>query len=219
MKQTAERLVTVDMADPAKALKSPELAARMARDMDPEQVKNDLRAEFLKRSSFTRPDGTETLSGKRLIQTLRESRESLLAAGFTEEELKRIERVGSTLNMIDARSPKEVAQLLEDAPGTVLRLVAAIAGAKWGQRIAGAGMGSSLVLAQFGSRVMQDRLKSLLRDDADLLLRAAMTNKELFAALLVRPTSPVKEQVRAARIINAFLVPAALDEREDREQQ
>ena len=94
-----------------------------------------------------------------------------------------------------------------------MRLLAAVAGSRAGTRalklLGGTtGAGPSLILAQFGSRQMQKQLTRLTVDKADALIRGAIDDPELFAALLVAPTSTIDQQARAARTIQTWLVSA-----------
>jgi len=123
--------------------------------------------------------------------------------------------------MIQGRSPEAVKTLLEDNVGTVLRLMAAIAGSRAGTRalklFGAAGAGPSLILAQFGSKVMQKELSSLSVDSADAFIREAATNKKMFSALLTKPTDSIKRQAEAVKTIKAFLVQAPETEQQKQE--
>ncbi len=156
---------------------------------------------------------TGRLDGKKLLAQVESNREVLTAAGFTKAEIGRIERIAKQLQVTQSRSPQAATQLLEDNVGFVLNLAARLAGSKGGSRIlqafGGAGAGGSLILTQFGSKTMRNTLKNLSVDKADALLRASFDDKELFAALLTKPTDSLKRQAEAARTLNAFLLEPA----------
>ena len=106
---------------------------------------------------------------------------------------------------MDMKTPKQLDTLLTEGPSNILQLFATLVGAKSGQHMAGKGIGSSLVLAQYFSKRARNTLGKIFGDEAQRILTAAHKDPELYAALLTRPTSPVKEQDKAARVINAWL--------------
>lgn len=192
-----------------------EQAERLVRTMNPTELKaakGDFVAELTKRAT-KKFQGESRLKGQDLLNELAKGRKVLKAAGFNDGDLSRIERVGRQVQTIQQKSPAAVTELLTDNVGTVMRLLAAVAGSRAGTRalklLGGTtGAGPSLILAQFGSRQMQKQLTRLTVDKADALIRGAIDDPELFAALLVAPTSTIDQQARAARTIQTWLVSA-----------
>lgn len=212
--------------DVSKVLGKPEEAARLVRNMTPEQ-KQTAKADFneaISQKSTRLINGESRLDGKKYLDNINQNRETLEAAGFTAVEISNMQKVGRELRMIQARSPKAVETLLNDNVGSALRLVAAIAGSRAGTRLlrltggAAAGPGPNLIVAQFGSKTLRDRFKSLSVDRADQLLRAALSGETrevdgktvtLMEALLTKPTASLPKQTQAARTIDAFLLEPA----------
>lgn len=197
-------------------LGKPEQLQRAVRNMSPEQAqaaKADLN-DAISTKATLKVDGESRINGAKYVDEVTKNRESLEAAGFSKQEISNMQRIGRELRMVQARPPAAVTKLLEDNVSTVLRLLGAVAGSRAGThllRITGGatGAGPSLILAQFGSRRMQNALTSLSVDQADALIRRAMTDRELFEALLVKPTATLPTQARAARTIEAFLTEPA----------
>ena len=95
--------------------------------------------------------------------------------------------------------------ILTDRPARILEFAARWLGAQSGQRAA-QGMGSSLVMAQFGSQQMRQALERIVGDRAKQLIIDAQTDRTLYAALLTRSDDPVAKQNRAASRLNAWLI-------------
>lgn len=201
--------------------KDTQAAQRVVRSMTPEEqavAKADFTGEVVRRAEG-KVGGETRLKGARLLDELEQNRDVLKAAGFTDDDFAPIERIGRELKMIQGRSTKQVTELLEDNVGTVLRLLAAIGGTRAGTRAlrllggSGGGAGPSFVLAQFGSQEMRKALSKLNVDGGEALIQRAMVpddeGRELFAALLTKPTDPLKLQADHAQIINAWLARTA----------
>ncbi len=195
--------------DVAQTLGDPQAAQRLTRNMTPEQLQT-VRADY-NRALMDRATPTDgRLRGKKLREQIDQNEETLLAAGFEPDEIGQMRRVAQQLEMIQSRSPGAVQVLLEDDEGSIMRLLGAIAGSKSGSRLlkllgGAGGAGPSLIVSQYGSKLMQNTLTRLSVDKADEMIRAAMTDRELFAALMTRPTDNLKAQADAARTIQAWL--------------
>ena len=195
--------------DVAQTLGDPQAAQRLTRNMTPEQLQQ-ARADY-NRALMDRATPTDgRLRGKKLREQIDQNEETLIAAGFEPEDISQMRRVAQQLEMIQSRSPGAVQVLLEDDVGSIMRLLGAIAGSKSGSRLlkllgGAGGAGPSLIVSQYGSKLMQNTLTRLSVDRADEMIRAAMTDRELFAALMTRPTDNLKAQADAARTIQAWL--------------
>jgi hypothetical protein len=196
----------------------------MVRTMNPTELraaKGDFVRELENRATG-KIDRIDTLLGRSLLNEVDNNRAVLKAAGFNADDIGRIERVGRSLQVMQARSAAAGVELISDDVGTVMRLLASIAGSRAGTRIlkifgGATGAGPSLILAQFGSRVMRERLGALTKDKAEALIRAALRGertadgKDVFEALLVKPTDNIAKQADAARTIQAWLIGAGAE--------
>jgi hypothetical protein len=214
--------------DVAKFLGKPEEIKRITRNMTPEQkqtVKADLRIAISAKSTRV-VKGETRLDGKKLLDNLSKNRTTLLAAGVTESEIKGLETIAKELRMIQRASGATVQTLLTDNVSTIMRFVGALAGSESATRARRAlgltTQGPSLIIAGFGSRIMQNRLKALSVDQADALMRAAFTGEtrtidgkevNLLEALLLKPTASLKKQADAAQVLGAFLTEAVPDDK------
>ena len=93
----------------------------------------------------------------------------------------------------------------------MLQLVAQIAGAKAGQRIAGSGLGSSMVIAGKGSGIATRLLQKITTDKAQQLIIAAQSDPVLYKALLTKTTAKHKEIFDATQIIESWLIGAGVE--------
>tara|TARA_R100001143_G_C3360997_1_gene135669 strand:+ start:1959 stop:4226 length:2268 start_codon:yes stop_codon:yes gene_type:complete len=199
-------------------LGKPEEAKRLIRGMDAEQLQT-MRADMNAAITEQATTAASGLQGKKYLQQIDANEDTLIAMGFTGDEMKQMRDIGKRLQMIQSRSPGAVVKLLEDDVGDVMRLFGAIAGSKSGSRVLKAlggagGAGPSLIVSQYGSRFMQNTLTKLSVDKADALIRAATTDKDLYQALLTKPTDTLKKQADAARTIQAWLAQVTPDEEE-----
>lgn len=212
--ETGELGVLAEQGRPAADLLKPSAtdaqARRLIRNMAPEQrlaVRSDLNAELSLRASQR---GKTDVDGAKYLKEIDANEARLRASGFEDKDISNMRQIGRELKMIQSRNPAAVDALLTGDVNKAFRLVAAIAGSRAGTRalklLGGTGgAGPSLILAQFGSRTMQQSLTRLSIDKADEIIRAAMTDRELFAALMTKPTDTIKVQADAARTINAWL--------------
>ncbi len=214
--------------DVAKFLGKPEEIKKIVRNMTPEQlqtVKADLKTAISAKSTRV-IKGETKLDGKKLLDNLGKNRETLLAAGVTEKEIAGLETIAKELRLIQRASPATVEKLLTDNVSTVMRFIGALAGsesATRARRVLGlTTQGPSLIIAGFGSRIMQNRLKSMSVDQADSLMRAAFAGEkrvvdgkevDLLEALLLKPTAGLKKQADAAQVLGAFLTEAVPDDK------
>ncbi len=213
--------------DVAKFLGKPEEIKKIVRNMTPEQkqtVKADLRIALTEKSTRI-IKGETKLDGKKLLDNLNKNRESLLAAGITDKEIKGLETIAKELRLIQRLSPSAANQLLTDNVNTVIRLLGAMAGSESAtklRRVLGAtAQGPSLIIASFGSKIMQKRLTNMSVDQADRLIRQALSGEkrivdgkevDLLEVLLLKPTAGLKKQADAAQILGAFLIEVAPDD-------
>ena len=191
-------------------LGDPAAAARMVRGMG-EESRRSVKADFVQtlydraRTSSVTDEGVELVSGSRLHALLNENKATAKALGVTDLEFDRMNRIAQELRRMERAAPAAVDRLFEDGPANVMQLLAALVGAKSGQRVAGHGMGSSLVLAQFFSNKMRNALATVTADKATEIMVAAHRDPKLYAALLTGPTASARAQERASQVLNAWL--------------
>lgn len=201
----------------------PDLAAKMVKGQD-KATTSAVQNEFLDalwRKSLTNvasEDGEALVSGRRLLSALVNEKATAKALGISGERYTRMVNIAREIQAMEMKSPKALENLIEEGPTTIMQLFATLVGAKSGQRVAGHGMGSSLVLAGFFAKRARGVLGSVFGDKAQKILVAAHRDPELYAALLVKPTDTAKKQERAARVINAWLYPGAEFAAEDLEE-
>ena len=150
-------------------------------------------------------EGTPLMSGNRLRRVVNENRDVANALRFTDNEMARLNRTVELLRKAEVSPAGGDTPILTDRPARILEFAARWLGAQSGQRAA-QGMGSSLVMAQFGSQQMRQALERIVGDRAKQLIIDAQTDRTLYAALLTRSDDPVAKQNRAASRLNAWLI-------------
>lgn len=196
----------------------PDEARLMVRELSPEDRK-PLHAEFVRHlhdsNKTTRADGETFVDGAKLKAMLRDQSEVADALGLSKGDIHRLNRLADELVMMQKRPGDAVSQLFTDGPANLAQLGAALIGAKSGQRVAGRGLGSSLVIASFMSRQARDKLSRLTSDEAERLMRDAVTDQKLFAALLTGPGATPRKRRESARVVNAWVLANYPDEKEE----
>ena len=205
-------------SDLTKVLGKPRDAARVVRDMNPEQVQAT-KGDFAK-VMFDDPkvrvkvDEKAGISGKGLLEFLAREKETMIALGFTPDDLARVDVIARRIKMMETTSPGAVKDLLEDKPGRLIDLAARIVGSmglsKTVKNVLGSTGGAGIIVAQAGSSNMRQIVTSMTVDKASHLLRRAVSDKELFRAMLVSNTDPIIKQIQAGRRINAFFLSVGL---------
>ena len=200
----------------------PRRAALFVRGLD-DEGKRAVQADFINnlidrslagRATETTDAGVAFVSGKALMRDIRENRDVMRAIGMSEQDIGRTQRMAREISIIEQKPPAAVAQLFEDGPANVMQLAAALIGAKQGQAIAGRGMGSSLVLAQFMSNRARRVLASMTSDQAARLMKDAATDPELYRAMLTRSVSTPTARQQAA-YLESWLIASAVNNLED----
>ena len=175
---------------------NPTLASTVVRDAPPADAKA-LRGAFLEEmlSKATRMDprsGEMAISGMQLRELVRQEERVLRNLQMSDKDLTKLRRLSSELTMLERNPEVEVGALMEDPTSRVMDLVGALVGAKLGQRVAGEGLGSSLVLAGRGSKDVRSRLAKAISDRARQRYEAGLTNHDAYMQSLRGPTSAVR---------------------------
>ena len=151
-------------------------------------------------------EGIDIYSGAKFQRLIKDNEKTARAFQMTNEEIGRLRNIALRLRKAEATAGSQtVKKIVEDLPSVLLDIPARLLGAKSGQRLAGSGLGSGLVLAQAGSSRTVAALRNLTADKAEQLLVAAANDPKLYAALLTRTTAPPQQQEKAARILDLWL--------------
>jgi hypothetical protein len=159
--------------------------------------------------------GVALLSGEKLLRDVVENRDVMKNLGMEDADINRLQYMGEKMLAMSKKTPQAVANLFEDGPANLLQLAAALAGAKSGQKIAGQGMGSSLVLAQYMSNKARNNLARITSDEAGRLMRDAATDPELYRTLLTTSTVGRDVAKNRARYLEGWLLSSAFDTAKD----
>jgi hypothetical protein len=192
----------------AKLLNDPALIRRSVANMNEEDLINTQRDFFdtiLGKSMRTDEQGVESLSGINLKKALQNYEASAKAVRMDEGSMTRANDIADRLIMAQRKSPEALGELYEDAPADILQLVATLIGAKHGQKVAGRGMGSSMVLAGFFAKKARDLLGKLTSNQARIILANAQTDPELYNVLLTSATAEPAAQAASAQYLKAYL--------------
>jgi hypothetical protein len=206
-------------------LGDPRRAALFVRGLD-DEGKKAVQADFINvlvdRAKNRATDATDAgipfVSGAQLTRDLRENRAVLSRLGMSQTEINRAESIARQITVMERRSPAAVSRLFTDGPASIIELAATLAGAKSGQKIAGRGLGSSLVLAQYMSNRARGILAGLTSDQATKLMTDAVTDPKLYRAILTKSiVSPTKDR-QTAQYLESWLLASAYDKTKDEEQ-
>ena len=195
---------------------NPRRAEQLVRGLS-EPEKQAVKADFVDvlfnraLSSEATQSGIPLISGDRLLVDINDNIDGLKNLGFDSFDVLRLKKMADTIQTMGARTSEDVANLFEDGPASILQLAATLAGAKSGQRMAGQGLGSSLVLAQYMSNKARGTLARLTSDEAERLMRDAVTDPDLYRALLTTNTVEPREARQRAQYLEAWLLSAAFD--------
>ena len=206
-----------EMAILLRAEKPEAMAAALKRRMGTdERAIKGLKTSFVEtmfnEASKTGATGEIEVSGKSLAKLLNENLGVAKALGMNDAEINRMRVITRQLIQSQKGSGESIGAIIEDQPAEALALVAQIAGAKAGQRIAGGGLGSSMVLAGKGSGIATRMLQKLTTDKAQQLLIAAQSDPVLYKALLTKSTAKTKDIFDATRVIESWLIGSGVEE-------
>lgn len=165
--------------------------------------------------------GTRPVSGGALIERLTDTRtRAALGRVFSSEELSRMDRIARAFQGLEgARRATPLNAVMDDAPNTLLEMSMLVLAARHGAELGG-GSGASLQTAQMASARMQRLLQRLTNDRASQLLRDAITDRDLFTALLMKQQTPAARRRVENRLTEWMLGAGAISlsdlAREDR---
>ena len=200
----------------AEVLGDPQRATMFVRDMDfveRQAVHADFTDVLFKRatSAEATESGIALISGEKLLRDLTENQKVMENLGMSLDEIQRLRNMGDSIQTMGNKSPTAVAELFEDGPATIMQLIAALAGAKSGQRMAGTGLGSSMVMAQFMSNRARRFLAGITSDEAARLMKDAVTDPQLYQSLLTRPTASAAVIRERVQYLESWLLASAFN--------
>jgi len=203
----------------------PTRAQRIVRDMTPEQRKL-AQADFLKvLTDKAVASGTEMtdvgkvlIDGEAFLKNVYENRATLRALGVTPKEIQNLTRMAQQVIRMQKKSPEAVAKLFEDGPSSLMELGATLIGAKQGQNIAGAGLGSSLVLASYMTNRARRILSNLTSDQATKIMIDAATDPKLYRALLTKSVQKPASAKEQAKYLESYLYQSGFAAEQEGEQ-
>lgn len=167
-------------------------------------VKSAFSEEIIRLSAGDKIDtkGRPIPRGKKMKQLLSEYRQTMRAMDMSNEEIARLENIAESIRKAQLKpGTGEIGTGVLDEPLLApIDLLARFVGARAGGNL-GDDMGSRLVLAQFWSKQMRDRVAKFTTNRAEDLLIEATTDPELYRALLLGPTAAPELQRRAAQAI------------------
>jgi hypothetical protein len=195
----------------------PRRAALFVRGLD-DQGKKAVQADFINtlfgRAAGQSADATQSgiafVSGRQLTRDIQENRQVMKALGMSDDEIGRTFRMAREISVLEQKPPAAVDQLFEDGPANIMQLAAALVGAKQGQAIAGKGMGSSLVMAQYMSNRARRILANLTSNEAERLMKEAATDPVLYRAMLTKNVNGGNVR-RDAAYLESWLLASAMD--------
>lgn len=204
-------------------LGDPQRAELIARNLSEEELRlvhADFSETLFKRatSAEATDSGIALISGEKLLRDIIENRDVMKNLGMAEADINRLQYMGEKILSLGKKTPQAVTALFEDGPANLLQLAAALAGAKSGQKVAGKGMGSSLVLAQYMSNKARGTLARLTSDEAGQLMRDAVTDPDLYKAILTTSTVGRSTVRKRAQYLEAWLLSSAFDSANSVEQ-
>ena len=202
--------------DTAEVMGDPRRAALLVRGLD-EEGKKAVQADFihmmLGRAKDSATDvtdaGTALASGRRLVRDIAENKPVMRSLGMKGEDITRVENMAREISRMEQRAPAAVDRLFEDGPASLLQLASVLIGAKSGQRMAGRGIGSSLVLAQYMSNRARTVLSNLTSNQAEKLMEDAVTDPKLYKALLTKNVTDRRAGKEQAQYLESWLLAAA----------
>jgi hypothetical protein len=209
--------VILDAADPRRALQlARALRTRMQRNPGAEQgLKRQFAERLLERSRGSDMEA----KGAKYARLVDQNKQVLEAAGFSADEIQRLRVVGKALTQIQRPIGAEgVKNISEALPSKLIDLIGRFTGATMGGE-AGKEMGSSLVLAGYGSTNVQKVVMRIVRDKPAEVIMDTVFDNALFKALMVKPTDPLPKQERAAKVLKSWLLGAGVQELTSEEDQ
>ena len=192
------------------------LKRRMGGDKRAQQgLKTSFVEALFQNASKTGSSGEVEINGKQLARLFNENLGVAKALGMDGGEITRMREISRQMIQAQTEPGKAVGAILDDKPAALLTFVAQLLGAKAGQKIAGGGIGSSLVIAGKGSTAAQGILQKLTTSRAQDLVISAQSDPKLYKALLTRTSAPDNEIFDATQIIESWIIGSGVTSTQD----
>lgn len=147
------------------------------------------------------------VNGRKLLNILGDKKTaSVVEALLTKEDLDRLREVAHQLTLVQRATAQGegVDKVMKDFPNTVMNFAATVLGARAGAQLGAGTTGASLKTASALSALVQKFLGRLTNDKAEALIRDAVTNPDLYSALLRNADTPQGVKIINTRL-NAWL--------------
>jgi len=166
--------------------------------------------DLLSRSRSVTPDG-EVFSGSTIRDTLSNPQQrAALEVIFNADDMQRLRQIGDEFTALErarGRLPS-VGAPMADAPNKMVEVITRAAAARASGLVSSSGAAGSLQAAQMASSNANKFLQTLTNDRASRLLSQAITDPELFSALMRQTRTPQQEE-QAVRRLQGWLVSPA----------
>lgn len=152
------------------------------------------------------PDG-EVFRGSAILDALNNPQQrAVFEAVFNPQDIARLRQIGTEFTALERARGNlpNVGGVVDDTPNKILETLGRVVGARVGSAIGGGGAGGSLQSAQMMSARVRDWMRTLTADRAERLLSQAVTDPELFAALMRDARMP-RQQDEAVRRLQGWL--------------
>lgn len=130
--------------------------------------------------------GMAFISGNKFLTQLRRVKSPALKSGLlNKNEYMALEKIGEAFKRIEIELTSPVSKnIMTDAPGQVLDILARITGAQMGGMAGASSAGGSLQMAQIGSGLGKKLINAITKDEAKNLLIEATRNPKLLRELI-----------------------------------
>jgi len=162
--------------------------------------------DLLAQARTATPEG-EVFRGSVILDKLRNPQQrAAYEAVFSPDDMKRLDQIATEFTALErARgSLPSVGTIVDDTPNKILDYVGRVAGARIGSAMGGHGMAGSLQAASMGSARARDYMRTLTGDRAEKIISRAVTDPELFAALM-RQTPSARLQDQGVKRLQAWM--------------
>jgi len=126
-----------------------------------------------------------------------------LAEILSPEEMRRLGRIAGELEKVNAAAGRlpDVGKPMADKVNSVIGFLGTTLGARQGAKLGSGTSGAALKTASEGSKRVQQLLYSLTNDKAEQLLKDAISDPELFRALLTGVDTPQRAALVERRLV------------------
>ena len=150
-------------------------------------------------------------NGNQLKRLLKEKESLLKAAGFSTEEIDRMNVAVNVIQQEQKAAGRSVGEIMNDPASRLMNVAARVGGAKASALLGTGNAGVGLQQASIASATARDLAKALRTDKAKVILEDVFKNGELMQALLLRNNAPEKVRLQAYAVVRAYLAGIGAD--------